>query len=94
MIDDPESRLLRDILFEILEQVVVEFLHFAALRADEVVVMMARRIDGVDLIAAAAVAELHLLQDAELRKQLEAAVDCRESDVHLPLAEDVMHILR
>ena len=57
------------------------------------VVMMLRRVRPVDLIAAAAVAELHLLQDAELREQLEAAVDRGEANLGFVVAQDAVYIL-
>ena len=49
-------------------------------------VMVAFRVGRVDFIAAAAIAELHFLQDAEVRKQLERAIDGRKADLGFPLA--------
>ena len=57
------------------------------------VVMVLRRVRPVDLVAAAAVAELHLLQDAELREKLEAAVDRGEANFGLVVAQDAVDIL-
>ena len=56
-------------------------------------VMVAFRVGRVDFIAAASIAELHLLQDAEVRKQFERAIDGREADLGFPLAQDVVAVL-
>ena len=75
-----------------LEALVGEGLDLAAVRADEMVMMLARRQRG--LVARDAAADVDSLQQTVLREQVDHAVDAGDADLAILAAEDVEDLLR
>src|SRR6185436_15244983 len=84
--------LLLDRLDGALERGVVERLDLAAALADEVVVVLVARADG--LVAGDAVAEVDALQQALLDEAVERAVHAREADGRAARGKRLVDLLR
>ncbi len=75
-----------------LERRVLERLHLAAVAANEVVVMIAARIDALE--TRHAVAEVHPLDEPELVEPFEGAINARDADSEPARANPVVDLLR
>jgi len=76
----------------VLEAGIGERLHLAAVVADQVMVVLAARVDRLE--AGDAVAELDTLHEAELDELLESAVDTRDPDLATLATDAVEDLLR
>ena len=93
MILDLEVTLISDLLLKVFQKILGKLRDLAAAQANQVMMLMLTGIEIRDLIAAAAVAELHLLEKPELDEKFEASIHGRQADLRVIGAQDSMHIL-
>src|SRR5512133_780777 len=87
---DPERCRLREIVDNVLEGIVTERLHLAAVPAHEVVVVIPTGLGRFVLRAAGS--ELDLAHEPELVERLESAVDARNSDTRAEPSNAVVEL--
>jgi hypothetical protein len=75
-----------------LERGILERLYFAAVAADQVVMMVSQRVDPLE--ARDPVAEVDALHEAELVETVECSIDTRDSDSMPACPYAVMNLLR
>ncbi len=81
----------RDPLERLLESGVLERLHLAAVVADEVMVMVAARVDSLE--AGGAIAEVDALHEPEVVQTFERAIHARDSDAGTRTSHAVVDLL-